>query len=261
MKLSKITAFFCIGTPICIALRIFQVLFTIELKTGFYTKEYEVIGKAISAVILAFFVLLYLFCFKYYKLPEKPPKQNIALSISAIGLAAVTAVQSFFDIGITLTSAWQIIIIQIIGIIATLYFIWFAISKYINKTVSSLIHIIPCIFMILRTVFVFIDTSDLAHITDNLLIIATYCVVMVFFVNFAKFYNGVDSDKNFKKLLASGLVSVSLCFTQSIPHIVVNILSNNGYLHVSHIANISVLVMGIFILVFLISYFVLNKND
>lgn len=261
MKLSKITAFFCIGTPICVALRIFQVLFTIELKTGFYTKEYEVIGKVISAVIFAFCVFLYLFCFKYYKSPEKPPKQNIVLSVTAIGLAAVTVAQSFFDTGITLSSAWQILIIKIIGIITAFYFIWFAVSKYINKTVLSLIHIIPCIFMIFRTAFIFIDTSVLAHITDNVLLIATYCVVMVFFVNFAKLYNGVDSDKNFKKLLASGMVSVSLCFTQSIPHIIVNLSSNNGYLHVSHIANISTLVMGIFILVFLISHFVLNKND
>ena len=52
MKLNKIISFFFIGLPICVCLRIFQIMFTIELETGFYVNEFATIGKAISAVIL-----------------------------------------------------------------------------------------------------------------------------------------------------------------------------------------------------------------
>ena len=45
MKLNKIMAFFCIGLPICVCLRIFQIIFTIEFETGFYINEFETIGK------------------------------------------------------------------------------------------------------------------------------------------------------------------------------------------------------------------------
>lgn len=258
MKLSKIMTFFCIGMPICVLLRIFQIIFTIEFETGFYINDYKTIGTVISAVIFGFCVLLYLFSFKYYKSPENPPKSNFLLSITAIALSVGTMAQAFFDSGYGIAPVWQIYLIKVFGIIAAIYFILFALSKYISF--PPILHIIPCVFMILRTAFIFTNTSALAHITDNVLLIATYCVAMIFFVNFAKLYNGVDVEKNFKRLLSSGLVAVVLCFTQSLSHTVINIASNNRYLHVSHIANISTFLMGLFIIVFILSHFCLNKD-
>ncbi len=258
MKLNKIMTFFCIGMPICVILRIFQIVFTIEFETGFYIDEFSTIGKMISFVIACFCVLLYLFCLKYFKAPEHPPKNNIALTVTSIGLAAATIAQAFFDNVFGLVPFWQIALIRIFGIITAGYFVAFSLSKRV--AFSPILHIIPCVFMILRTAFVFINTSALAYITDNVFLIATYCVVLVFFLNFAKLYNGLDSDSNFRKLLASGLVSVNLCVTQSFSHIIINIASGNRYLHVSHIANISVLLIGAFILVFIFSHFCLNKD-
>ena len=108
---------------------------------------------------------------------------------------------------------------------------------------------------------IFINTSSLAHISDNVLLLAAYCAVLIFFLNYAKLYNNIDNEKNFRKMLASGLVSASLSLTQSLPHIVVNIASGNKYLHVSHISNISVLLMGIFVLTFLVSHFFIGNKD
>ena len=257
MRLSKILTFFCIGTPICIALRIFQIIFTIEYETGFYNNENQVIGKIISFAIFVFCALLAYFCYKYYKSPENPPKPNIFMSIASVGLAVITIAQAFFDSGNGLEANWQVLLIRALGIITAIYFVAFAFLKYIK--ILPILHIVPCIFMIVRTAFVFINISALAHITDNILLIATYCVVMIFFVNVAKLYNDIDIEKNFKKLLASGLVSGSLCLIQSISHIFVNITSQNAYLHVSHIANISTLLMGVFVFVFIISHF--SKNN
>lgn len=258
MKLSKILTFFCIGTPICVVLRIFQIIFTIEYETGFYKNEYQTIGKAISFVIFAFCALLGYFCFKYYKSPEKPPKTNLFMSVACVGLAFITIAQAFYDSNEGMASGWQVVLIRILGVITAIYFIGFAISEYIK--LPPLVHIIPCLFMIMRTAFIFINTSALAHITDNILLLATYCVVLVFFVNMAKLYNGVDIEKNFRKLLASGLIAGSLCLTQSIAQIFVNLTSNVAYLHVSNIANISTLLMGVFVFAFIISHFLLNKE-
>ena len=55
--------------------------------------------------------------------------------------------------------------------------------------------------------------------------------------------------------MASGLVSIVLCFTQSIPHIIINLTTHNGYLHTSNADNFSVLSFGIFIAVFTFSHF------
>lgn len=261
MKLNKIMSFFCIGLPICVCLRIFQIVFTIELETGFYLNEFTTIGKVISSVIFVFCGLLCLYSFKYYKSPENPPKQNMLLSVISIGLAAATILQTFGDSSYVLTLPWQVLIMRIIGVVSAAYFVMFGLKYYIKFDYPPLLNIVPCLFMIVRTIFIFINTSSLAHISDNVFLIAAYCAVLFFFVNFAKLYNDIDNEKNFRKLLASGLVSVSLCLTQSLPHIVVNLASGNKYLHVSHIANGSVLLMGIFVLTFLVSHFYIGNKD
>lgn len=261
MKLNKIMAFFCIGLPICVCLRIFQIIFTIEFETGFYINEFETIGKVILIAIIVFCALLWLYSSRYYKAPEKSPEYNMLLSVSSVGLAVVTVAQAFMESSYIYTFAWQNLLIKIVGIITALYFLGFAAKYYVNFKFPPMLHIIPCIFMILRTAFIFINTSALAHISDNVLILAAYCAVLVFFVNFAKLYNDVDAENNFKKILASGLVSAVLCFTQGIAHSVINFASGNKYLHVSHVANISVLLMGVFVIVFIVTHFYMNKKD
>ena len=261
MKLNKIMTFFCIGLPICVCLRIFQIVFTIELETGFYVNQFATIGKIISAVIFGFCALLCYFAFKYYKAPENPPKQNIVLSVVSIGLAAATILQAFGESNYVLTFSWQVWLIRLLGVMATAYIVIYAVKYYIDFKFPPILHIIPCLFMIVRTAFIFINTSSLAHISDNVLLLAAYCAVLIFFLNYAKLYNNIDNEKNFRKMLASGLVSASLSLTQSLPHIVVNIASGNKYLHVSHISNISVLLMGIFVLTFLVSHFFIGNKD
>lgn len=261
MKLNKITTFFCIGLPICVCLRIFQIVFTIDFETGFYVNQFATIGKAISAVIFIFCALLCVFAFRYYKAPENPPKQNIFLSLTSIGLAVTTIFQAFGEGNYISTFSWQVWFIRILGVAATAYFVMYGLKYYIDFKFPPILHIIPCLFMIARTAFIFINTASLAHISDNVFLIATYCALLIFFVNFAKLYNDIDNEKNFRKMLSSGLVSATLALTQSLPHIVVNIASENRYLHVSHISNISALFMALFVLSFLVSHFYIDNKD
>lgn len=262
MKLNKIMFFFCVGLPVCVCLRIFQIVFTIELETGFYLTKFETAGKGIMAVIFLFCLFLLWFAFKSYNSPESAPKTNIAMALISFVFGAAVALQGFGEGSYyILASNWQNILMQIASIAAAVYFVIFAINKFVPFEFPPILHIIPCCFLILRTVFVFINISSLAYISDNIFLLAAYCTSLLFFVNFAKLYNGIDSDKNFRKLLSWGLVSGTLCLTQSIPHIVVNIASGNRYLHISHFANISLLFMGLFILVFLVSHFYVSKKN
>lgn len=59
--------------------------------------------------------------------------------------------------------------------------------------------------------------------------------------------------------MASGLVSVVLCFTQAVPHIIINLVTDNGYLHTSNAANLSLLGFGLFIAAFTFSHFSLKN--
>ena len=97
--------------------------------------------------------------------------------------------------------------------------------------------------------------SKLTLISDYMLLLAAFCYLLLFTLSFSKLYNNSNPERNFKFLLATGLGSASLCFTIAIPHIVFNLLNGFNYLHTSIFSNITLLFLGIFIIVFLISYF------
>jgi hypothetical protein len=215
----------------------------------------------IFAVIIVVCALLWWYASRYYKSPEKPPEYNMSLSVASVALSVVTLAQAFLENSYVSVFIWQNSLIKIAGIITALYYLAFAVRYYVKYKFPNYLHIIPCCFIILRTVFIFINTSALAHISDNVLLLSSYCTVMIFFVNFAKLYNRIDIEKNFRKLLSSGLVSSVLCLTQSLSHFVINFASDNRYLHVSHVTNISLFFIGIFILIFIISHFYIYSDS
>ncbi len=255
MKYKKIMLFFCVAIPLCIALRFMELQYIVEAKTGFYKSEFTGYGNAIIAVIFAFAVMTAVFSFTSHRSPEHPPKPNIPLSICSFILAISIVAEMFLESFAPDIIIWQVVFLRISEILAAAFLVLFGLNKFINIPIHQVIYAFFPIYIIFKIIFSFTAISSLALISDNILLIASYCTSLLFAVSFAKLYNKMDTEKGFKRLLASGLVSVILCFTQSIPHIIYNLLNNNVYLHTSMHTNINLLFLGIFILTFLLSHF------
>ena len=255
MKYKKIILFFCIIMPLSILLRTFQLFFTVETKTGFFKSEYETAGFYLLLLIIAVCVSLAVICFTGHRNPEHPPKINPLISFASF-FAVLGVAAGVYDARLSpVAMPWQIALLTVSGFIAAVYFILYAVSGFINLKLSPLLSVLPSVYFIMRITCSFTAISSLALISDNILIISALCVMLLFFLNFGKLYNGIDTERNFRKLMASGLVSIVLCFTQSIPHIIINLTTHNGYLHTSNADNFSVLSFGIFIAVFTFSHF------
>ena len=255
MKYKKIILFFCIIMPLSILLRTFQLFFTVETKTGFFKTEYETAGFYLLLLIIAVCVSLAVICFTGHRNPEHPPKINPLISFASF-FAVLGVAAGVYDARLSpVAMPWQIALLTVSGVIAAVYFILYAVSGFINLKLSPLLSVLPSVYFIMRITCSFTAISSLALISDNILIISALCVMLLFFLNFGKLYNGIDTERNFRKLMASGLVSIVLCFTQSIPHIIINLTTHNGYLHTSNADNFSVLSFGIFIAVFTFSHF------
>ena len=158
------------------------------------------------------------------------------------------------------TMPWQNILLTVSGVLTAVYFLLYAISGVIKIKFSPLTSFLHAVYCIVKIISSFTALSSLALISDNVMILSVLCVILIFFLSFGKLYNGIDTERNFRKLMASGLVSIVLCFTQSIPHIIINLTTHNGYLHTSNAANFSVLCFGIFIAVFTFSHFSLKNT-
>lgn len=252
MKSNKIMLFYFAALPISLCLRFLQLIFTVEPKTGFYIPESEGMGTVLLIVILLCSLFVALFARLTYKQPDDLPKMNIWLSASSALLSVSIFLETFFaDLSLPILG-WQNILLKVLSLACSIYLLAFASSPYLKFKIKPILSALPVIYSIIRLICDFTLVSKLAIISDNILLIAVYSLSMFFFLNFAKLYNGIDDDKNYKKILSYGLTLSVLCFTSSIPNLLLGAISS-GYNHISLFSSITVLLIGIFATVFVFS--------
>lgn len=255
MRYKKILTMFWVLLPLSVILRLLQLFFTVDTKTGFFLREYETLGNIMLIGIFVFGFSAALFPFTSHRNPEHPPKVNIFLTVTSFSLA-LSILQELFTESFPVTVQWWLILIlRLTGIVSSAFFIIFGVSKFTGFRIPGSCYIIPVIYLIARIICDFTAISALALISDNLLLMAAYCSCLWFMLNFTKLYNGIDKQHNFRKLMSSCILAVMLCFTQSIPHIIMNLSTGNSYLHTSFQVNFNLLLMGTFILIFMLSHF------
>lgn len=259
VKYNKIVLFFGIAYPASLLLRILQLFFTIETKTGFFKNEYKSAGMYLLLLIVAVCVALGIICFTSHRNPEHPPKTNPLISVCSAFLAVMIGAGLVSESFAGTVMKWQMNLLFITGFAAVVYFLFYSISGFLKINIPNICTIIPSIYLVLRIICTFSSISSLALISDNLIILSAYCVSLLFFICFGKLYNKIDTEANFRKIMAYGLVATVLCFTQSIPHIIINLVNNNSYQHTPNSTNLELLAAGLFISVFTFSYFSLSN--
>ncbi len=254
MKYKQIILFFTIALPVSLALRLVQLFYIVEPSTGFFKQGFDAFGDSITAIIIAVALALSVFAFFSHRSPEQPAKSNLGISICSVLFGLAVTLELCFGGEIFGVVMWQKVLLYVFG---TAFIIWlfaFAVKDLLKISLPTASYIIPILFFILKIICNFSGISALALISDNVLLILAYCFSLMFMLNFGKLYNRLDTERGFRKLLATGLASVVLCFTQSIPNTVYH-FAVKGYLHTELITNISVFFTGVFIAVFLFSHF------
>lgn len=259
MKYKKIILFFCIALPVSVLMRMLELYFTVDTKTGFFKPEYKSMGYYLLIMIIAFCAVTALLCFTSHRNPEHPPKKNPVLGAASFLMAAGIGLELFAESFAGTVLKWQTSLLMVAGLASVLYFIVYGAGMFAKIKIPPVCAAVPAIYFIARIICTFTSISSLALITDNVLMLSAYCVALLFFLCFGKLYNGIDTEYNFRKLLAAGLSCIILCFTQSVPHIIINITTDNGYLHTSNASNIALLITGIFVAVFTFSHFSFNN--
>lgn len=255
MKFNKIILFFNLSLIFGVIMRFFQIKFTIQYATGFFVSNLSGYGYFMLAVVFLIAILCGIFASTYYINPETPPKKGIVLGVASF-LPAISILYEIFTESKTLdVIPLQSVALKILGILAAAYFILYGLSKFVEITLPDMTAAIPVLYIIIRIICDFAAISSLAIISDYIYLICGYCLILLFFMNFLKLYNKVDTEYNFRKIFATGLSAAVICISQSVAHIAVNLVSNNGYTHISHGANLSLLAFGIFIIAFIFTHF------
>ena len=254
MKLNKIMFFFILALPISIVLRGLQLLFTVDYVTGFYYVSKETVGIILLILILLSAFFMGFFARQVFTRPENPPKANIFTSLFSLLVCGAIFNENFIQAFPVSALPWQIAILKITAVLISVYLLCVPLSLIFKFQIPSLLSVCPIIYLLMKIICDFTVVSKLAFISDNILMVAAYCLILLFFLNFGKLCNGID-DAGFKKILSYGLPAVILSLTCSIPNLAVNLILKEEYLHTSISASLSLLLFGILILSFLISYF------
>ncbi len=254
MKQNKIMLFFFIALPVSLVLRFLQLCFTIETNTGFFINETKNFGPILLLLILITALGVAIFSWLTFIRPNNPPKTTVFMSVSSLALSLSIFAELVFKNTIV-SIPWQLSLLKLLSIAVIAYFILYGLEPFIKFKLPKIASSITVLYIIIRIICDFTTISKLALISDNILLIFTYCAILTFFLNFTKLYCNADNDKSFKMILSSGLASVVLCFTSSIPNLLINILAKGAYNHSSIFTCITLLLLGIFILSYILSYF------
>ena len=200
MNYKKIMIAFCTALPLSIALRFAGLWFTVETKTGFFKHHLEPIGNYMLFIIFLIAFTVGVFGFLNTKKPETPPKTNLFTSIASF-VYAISILYEIFTDDITSTSVlpWQITLLRITGILSAVFFVIYGATAFIKFKLPDICTTLPILYLVLRIICDFTAISSLATISDNLILMGAYCTSLWFMLQFAKFYNLADQEKNHKK--------------------------------------------------------------
>lgn len=252
MQYKKVITFFLIALPISIVLRILQIRNIVDSKTGFFLPEFVFFGYFILGIIFLVGIMFVVFSFISHRSPDQAPSGNIFLSISSFIAAIGVLAKAFLSHS---SFSIQSLLLFISAIITAAFFIAFALKSFFEFELPSFTFLFPCIYFTFDIIREFTVISSLAIISDNILLLAALCSLMIFALQFAKLYNNVDREYNFRKLLASGLLSTLFCFVQSIPYFLFRIFSSVQNSHISLASNICLFCIGCFVITFISSHF------
>jgi len=255
MTFKKIMLFFWVGLSVCVAARVLQVAKTIEYSNGFYIDEQKCLGNILLVVIAAVCVVLWFISSRVETTPLNIIEGNWLLSLVSVMVAGTLVVDFYAEKAPYIMPQWQAVTIKAVTLLCIVYFVVLALKGCFNLNISPLFHIIPCVYAIAKIIFTFMSISSLAVISDNILLVAAYCSLMIFFINYGKVHNSVDIGKSFSKCLPSGLCATLLCLTQSVAYFIINLFGEEKYLHINISLMLNVLVFGAFVMAFIVLHF------
>jgi len=258
MKYKRIMLFFVLATVISVLVRALQVMFTIDDK-GFSIDDYKNISYAMLVIqFLAVGVATFLGAL-VHRYPEKPPVVGPVLAVASALLGIWIIADLIMFAPPVSVPMWQSALIKFFGLLSGIILVVYSLSKILPIKLPSILFVVPVLFWVMRLIWAFTTINTLALTSGHILLLITYCSVLVFFLELAKLMNGIDKEYNFKKLLATGICSTTLCFTFSVPYIINTVLGGSAATVEGYSPVLLLFVTGCFNAVFLFCYF--NNNN
>ena len=251
---------FGIFLPTCLVLRALQLIFTIDSATGFIKQQYSAISVIITLVIFAAIISVGIISLATEGIKLQKKDINPSLAIFSFFTGCMFIYNAVASNSIVTAVAWYNTLLFALSLASAGVFIACAIKNVYSYKFPNISLIIPVFYFIIKLISVFVSTSQLALVTENIFLIFANGSVLIFMFEFSKIENAVDEAPSIKKLFCFAILAIIFCLIYSLPKILVYGASMSG----KDLADaLLTLVMGLFVLTYVISNFkdtFFNKN-
>ncbi len=255
MKFRHIMTFFLITLPFCVALRTLQLIFTVESNTGFMKQQYSGISVGIMVVIFAAIAVLSVTAATVNRPPYDKHNMRPGLALFSIAVSVTFIYELTQIVGNANVNLWQNFLLIVFCFLSALFFMAYGITNIYYFKIPPILYLIPVFYSLVKLIVSFVSVSSITLISDNVFLLLTNSAILVFMLEFAKYVNNINNESNYKKLLGSGMAAVMLCFTSTIPQLIVAICGKAEMLRESVSSIFTTIFTGAFILSFLISFY------
>lgn len=256
MKHRHALMLFGITLPICVLLRTIQMIFTIDSKTGFIKQQYSAVGITITVVICAAVASIGLLTATIDGKKQNQKQVRPVIAIASALTSGMFVYQTVAGLTQQRGGAWYDMLLVLLAFASAVVFLAYGFKNIYDYKMPPIMLIVPVLYYIVKLISVFVSTSALSLVTENVFLIFTCSVLLWFMFEFACFENEIgDSNKRPKRLFASGLAAVLLCAVTSLPKFIFAAVSDarlSGGDIAAALLNVSI---GIFVFVYIVCNF------
>lgn len=267
MKYKHIMWVFGISLIAGIVIRTCQALFITDAQTGFIKPEYKMFGILMTALICLAAIVCIIVGLTVRRCPQKMPKVTPLGGIGSMLLGAFVFAEVAFILFETRLELWQAVALEVFGFLSGVFFIAYGLKAFVKYKLPGVFFAVPVVFWAVKLIKLFTSISSIALIAENIVLCLGCCAALVFMLEYAKLANNINIDRTSRYLLASGLCASNLSLVYAVPELIeiigrISVLKNKYAMSVvlknfasDIVSTASVLVTGIFVLLFVVGYF------
>ncbi len=208
--------------PICVLLRTIQLLFTIDSDTGFIKHQYNEIAVLITFVVFAAVATLSALSTATDDVKRNPRRVKPVIAAAGILMSGMHIYEAIA--GINLSVNRYGILLIFLNLLSALVFVAFSVKNIYDYKYPAIILVIPTAYYVVKLIYLFISTSSLALVTENIFLLFTNSAILFFMFEFACFENKIgDISKKPKKLFLSGILATMMCAVTALPKFIITL--------------------------------------
>lgn len=221
MRYRHTMTLFGVCLPICLVLRVLQLIFTVDSTTGFIKQQYASISVIIMLVIFAaaFAVALIGAASDGVKLQKK--EINPAVAFTSFLAGGMFIYDTIASVSANVVAAWYDTVLLILGLVSGVVFVAFGIKNIYSYKFPCSLLVAPVFYYVVKLISVFVSTSALSLVTENIFLIFASGTLLIFIFEFSKIENQIDEAPRVKKLFSAAIVASIFCSVYALPKIIV----------------------------------------